>query len=192
MTADTVFKIIDIILQLTLVILAGMALSVWKKEIRGKDKYKFSKDLLTYIRELRFLVHSKNGSLHQIYINDILVDRQNFYADQLSMIGNVKVHFDQSVWGLFSHINTRSDILLPKQVRLLLEKLCPRSGKRIGSKSQYTYIQVGGVQIPPMTSLDDGEDLADAIYIMHETENLTIKEYFEQWEKLIAELHKSI
>lgn len=192
MNPDITIKIIEIILQLILVIFAGIALSAWKKEIRGKDKYKFAKDLLTYIRELRFLIHSNKGSYHQIYINDIFVDKDNFYKDQLSLIKDEKIYFDQSVWGLFSHINTRADILLPRQVRVLLDELCPRSGKRAGTKSQNTYIQLGGVEVPPMTAIDEKEDFTNVIYSMDNTRDMTLKEYFERWEKLVIELKKTI
>ena len=193
MNADTILKIIDTILQFILVIFAGLALSVWKKEVRGKDRYKLAKDLLSYIREIRFLIHTKSGSWHQIYINDIFTDRENFYNDQLSIIKNEKVVFDQNVWGLLNHINTRSDILLPKSVRLLLEDLCPRSGKRVGSKEQFTYIQIGGVEAPKVTNLDDDKEAhLDAVYQMHGTENWTLEEYFKRWEKLIIELQKSV
>lgn len=191
MNIDTPLRVIDTILQFALVIFAGLALSVWKKEIRGKDKYKLAKDLLIYIRELRFLVHSRNGSHHQIYLNDILVDRGNFFKDQLLMIKDEMVYFDQSIWSLFSHINTRSDILLPKRVRRLLEDLCPRSGNSVGSKNQYTYIHIGGVGESPMINLDSDEDSPDSIFHIHGAGDQTIREYFEQWEKLIVELQKS-
>ena len=193
MNTDTILKITDLIFQLILIIIAGLALSTWKKELRGKDRYKFAKDLLNYIREIRFLIHTKSGSWHQIYINDIFADRENFYKDQLIMIKDEKVVFDQSVWGLFNHINTRSDILLPKRVRLLLEDLCPRSGKHVGLKDQFTYIQLGGVEVPKMTNLDDDEEThLDAVYQMHGTENWTLEEYFKRWESLIVELQKSV
>lgn len=193
MSTDTILKIIDLGLQLTLVIFAGFALFTWKKEMRGRDRYKLAKDLLGYIREIRFLIHTKSGSWHQIYINDIFADRENFYKDQLLMIKNEKIVFDQSIWGLFNHINTRSDILLPKRVRLLLEDLCPQSGKRVGSKDQFTYIQLGGVEAPKVTSLDDDKEThLDAVYQMHGTENWTLEEYFKRWEKLIVELQKSV
>src|SRR3989344_7712344 len=86
-TYEFIFRVIETALQLVLVIFAGLALSVWKREVRGKDKYKLARELLTYIKELRFLIHSKNGSFHQIYLNDILVNRENFYNDQLILIG---------------------------------------------------------------------------------------------------------
>lgn len=191
MNLDIALKIIDTIFQLILVVFAGMALFVWKKEIRGKDKYQFAKDLLTYIQGLRFLVHSNKGSYHQIYINDIFVDRHNFYKEQLSLIKDEKVYFDQSVWGLFSHVSTRSDILLPKQVRALMDELCPKSGKRVGIKGEKTYIQLGGVKIPPMDNFDETEDLTNVIYSMDNGDK-TIKEYFEHWERLVNELQKSI
>ncbi len=187
-----ILKIINTILQLILVIFAGMALSVWKKEIRGKDEYKFAKDLLVYIRELRFMIHSKRGSYHQIYINDIFVNKNNFYEDQLSLIKDEKVYFDQSVWGLFSHINTRSDILLPKQVRVILDELCPRSGKRADIKSENTYIQLVGVETPTTTTLGEKEDFTNEIYSTDNTRDMTLKEYFQRWEKLIIELQKLI
>jgi len=39
-----------------LTVFAGMALFAWKREIRGKDKYNQAKELLGYIKELRFLI----------------------------------------------------------------------------------------------------------------------------------------
>lgn len=193
MSYEITLRIIEIILQLVVVIIAWKALSVWKSEIRGRDKYKLAKELLEYIKELRFLVHSKNESFHQIYLNDILVDKENFYNDQLFLIGKEKVYFDHSIWGLFSHVNTRSDVFLTNPIRLLIEELCPRSGKKISSdKGQYTFIHLGGVEIPKMRDIGNEKDSINDIYQMHSTEQLTIEEYFKKWERLVLELRKSI
>ncbi|MBI5221809.1 MAG: hypothetical protein HY979_03320 [Candidatus Magasanikbacteria bacterium] len=188
---ELIFRIIEIVLQLVLVVFAGLALSVWKREVRGKDKYKLAKELLVYIKELRFMIHSKNGSLHQIYLNDILVSEDKFYNDQLSLIGKDEVYFDQSIWGLFNHINVRADIFLPKQVRLILEDLYPSSGKRISAdKNQYTYIQLAGIEPTQIKSIGDDNDSSDGVYQIHSHEHLTIERYFRKWESLIVELQK--
>ncbi|MEK7561113.1 MAG: hypothetical protein AAB539_04135 [Patescibacteria group bacterium] len=191
MNPDTLLKIIDTILQLILVIFAGLALSVWKKEIRGRDRYKQAKDLLIYIQQLRFLVCSKNGSHHQIYLNDIFVDRENFYRDQLLMIKDEMVYFDRSIWDLFNDINLRSNIFLSGKVRLLMEKLCPIVCKHVASKNQYTYLHLdvdGTDGVPQMIN----RDIPDVAYQMQGTEKLTIKKYFDLWEALIAELRQSV
>lgn len=190
---EFIFRIIEIVLQLVLVVFAGLALSVWKREVRGKDKYKLAKELLAYIKELRFLIYSKHGSLHQIFLNDILVDKDKFYSDQLSLIGKEEVYFDQSIWDLFNHINVRADIFLPKQVRLILEELYPSSGKRIGTdKNQYIYIQLAGVEPTQVKKIGDENDSSDGIYQIHNHEHLTIERYFQKWESLIVELQKIV
>ncbi|MBU3918645.1 hypothetical protein KKC63_01935 [Patescibacteria group bacterium] len=190
---EPIFRVIEITLQLALVIFAGLALSLWKRKIRGKDKYRLAKNLLEYIKELRFLIHSKNGSFYQIYLNDILVDKEKFYKDQLSLIGKEKIYFDQSIWGLFNHLNIRSDIFLPKQIRLLLEELYPISGKRISAnKNQHTYLQLGSIETPSIKSIESGEDSMDGIYHMDNKKHLTIEEYFRKWERLTVELQKIV
>ena len=109
------------------------------------------------------------------------------------MIGEEKVYFDQSIFGLFSHINTRSDIFLPKQVRILLDELYPYSGKHVDSdKNSYTYIQISGVKEIKIKYFDDSKNSENSIYEIFETKGLTIKEYFIKWEKLIIELQKLI
>ena len=194
MTLEIIFRIIEIILQVILVILAGMALFTWKMEIRGRDRYRLARELLAYIKDLRFFINSKNNSWHQIYLNDILVDKNKFYNNQLSSIGKEEVYFDQSIFGLFSHINPRSDVFLPKRIRILLDELYPHSGKRIAdmNKNLYTYIQLGGVKKPNIIKIDGDKDPKDGIYKMFETKGLTIKDYFMKWEKLIIELQKLI
>lgn len=195
MEYELIFRIIEIVFQLILVIFAGIALFAWKREIRGRDKYRLAQALLEYIKEVRFIIYSKNGSLCQIYLNDILVDKNNFYNNQLSLIEKDKVYFDQSVWGLFSHINTRSNIFLPKQIRILLDELYPYSGKHIGSdKNLYTYIHLSGVITPQIKNLEKNKDQdpEDGIYEIYETKNLTIKDYFTKWEKLLIELQKFV
>ena len=190
MNLDIFLKIIDTIAQLILVVFAGLALSVWKREVRGKDKYRLARDLIEYMRQLRFLIHSKNKSYHQIYLNDILVDRNNFYRDQLSLIKNERVYFDQSIFDLFKHINTRSDMLLPKQIRSLVEELHPTSFKSIGlDRKQYTFIQLQGL---PTIEVHDDQNPGDHdhIYQIIGMERVTIQEYFEKWEKLVIELQK--
>lgn len=188
---ELIFRIIEIVLQLVLVIFAGLALSVWKREVRGKDKYKLAKELLVYIKELRFMIHSKNGSLHQIYLNDILVNKEKFYNDQLSLIRKEEVCFDQSIWGLFNHINVRADIFLPKQVRLVLEDLYPSSGKRISAdKNQYTYIQLVGIEPAQVKSIGDENDSNDGVYQIYNKDQLTVEQYFRKWESLIIKLQK--
>jgi hypothetical protein len=197
MSIDTLLKIIDTATSLCLVIFASLALSAWKKEIRGKDKYRLAKEILSYTRQLRFIIHSKSGSLYQIYINDILTDRKKFYKDQLIMIGNEKAYFDQSIWGLFGHINTRADILLPKEIRQLLEEICPNTSKIVGSKNEYTYVQLFGVKaakIGKVREQDGGEkdNHENTVHQINKQENLTIKEYFQRWEKLIVKLDKFV
>jgi len=190
---EIIFRITEILLQVALVILAGVALFTWKMEIRGRDRYKLARELLKYIKELRFFINSKNNSWYQIYLNDILTDKDKFYNDQLSLIGEEKVYFDQSIFGLFSHINTRSDIFLPKQVRILLDELYPYSGKHVDSdKNSYTYIQISGVKEIKIKNFDDSKNSENSIYEIFETKGLTIKEYFIKWEKLIIELQKLI
>lgn len=190
-TYEFIFRIVEIALQLVLVIFAGLALSVWKREVRGKDKYKLARELLAYIKELRFLIHSKNGSLHQIYLNDILVNEEKFYSDQLSLIANEEIYFDYSIWGLFNHLNVRADIFLSAQIRTLLEELYPSSGKKIGEdKSEYTYIQLVGIESPQIRSIGDENNSTGGIYQIHNKERLTIEQYFRKWESLIAELKK--
>jgi len=190
MKYDLIFKIIEIILQLVLLIFAGMALHAWKREIRGRDKYKLAKNLLSYIKEIRFLIYSKSGSMHQIFLNDILVNRKYFYSNQLCLIEKEKVYFDESIWELLSHINVRADIFLPKKIRLLLETLYPSSGKKIGSdKNQYTYIQLKYIE----TNTEDKRTVSEkGVWQIFSTEELTIKEYFQKWERLIIELQKLV
>jgi hypothetical protein len=185
---ELILRIIEIILQLVLVVFAGLALFAWKREIRGRDKYKLARELLEYIKELRFLIFSKDGVFHQIYLNDIFVDRKKFYENQIFLIKNEKAYFDNSIWGLFNHINTRGDVLLPKQIKPILESLCPMHGKKVGTKEdQITYIQLQG--IPKVDNKEiEGENLI--IYELNGTKNQTIEEYFKKWEKLINELKR--
>ena len=186
MPYETVLRIIEVALQLIMVAIAWKALSVWKSEIRGRDRYQSSKDLLEYIKKLRFLVHAK-GSFHQIYLNDILVKGKKFYKRQLSLIAKERVYFDRSFFGLFGHLNVRSDFFLPKQVRLALEELYPSSADFVSSdKSKYTYIQLSGVDLKKV------KDIGDGIFIFHPHEETTVGEYFRKWETLITELQKGI
>lgn len=189
---EILFKVIEILLQIVLVIFAWLALSAWKKELRGKDNYKLAKELLEYIKGLRFLVHGNTGSFHQIYINDILINKEEFYNDQLSLIKKDIACFDQSVFGLFSHINVRGDIFLPKNVKSILEDLYPGSGKPISlNKKEKTYIQLFGVKQVEITGIDECSGSMDGIYLINNTQ-ITIEEYFKKWEKLITELQKII
>jgi len=125
MTYENISGIIGVILQAIVAVIAWKALSVWKSEIRGRDKYKLSKDLLEYIKKIRFLVHTDKGSLHQIYLNDILVNKKEFYKKQLSLIAKEKVYFDENYMNLFDHINIRSNIFLQKMVGCFVLRLCP-------------------------------------------------------------------
>ena len=185
MTYEIVLRIIEILLQLILIVIAWRALLIWKLEIRGRDRYKLHKDLLEYIKKLRFLVHGKGNTFHQIYLNDILFDRKKFYEEQLAFISEEKVYFDRSFFYLFDHINTRSDIFLPKQIRIALEKLYPDSATFIDNdKNKYTYIQLDYV------GCEKNKNIKDGIYFPHLNGDITIKKYFEQWEKLIKELQK--
>ena len=186
------FKIIDILLQIVLIVFAWLALSAWKKELRGRDRYKLGKELLEYIKGLRFLVHQSSGSVHQIYLNDILIDKDKFYKDQLSLIKKDKVFFDQSVFGLFSHINVRGDIFLPKHIKLILEELYPGSGKQVSmNKKENTYIQLFGVKQTEIANVGDGDSSMEGVYLINNT-HITIEEYFKKWEKFIVELQKII
>ncbi len=191
MNIEITLRIIELSLHMILVIFAASALVAWKKELSGKDKYKLAKDLLGYVMNIRFLVHSKNGSFHQIYLNDIFVDKENFYNDQLTLISQEKVLFDRSIFGLFKHIEIRSDLLLPQQIRKILEELSPISGKRIDSnKSAHTYIQLGGIESSSPFVGEEKSDFSDEIYQMHSTQDCSIRQYFEKWENLVNELKR--
>ena len=73
----------------------------------------------------------------------------------------------------------------------MLEGLCPHSGKRISfDKNQCTYIQLGGVFTPKIKNLENNKNLECGIYEMDATKNLTVKEYFMKWEKLLTKLQK--
>ena len=183
---EIIFRIIEITSQLILVIIAWKALFTWKQEIHGKDQYKLAKDLLEYIKELRFLVYGKS-SMHQIYLNDILIDKERFYKEQLFFIVKEKVYFDRSFFCLFDHINTRSDILLPKEIRIALESLAFSSAKKLTSdKSQYTYVQLRGI------NTDKVNDLDDVLYIFDKNKDATFEDYFKKWETLIIALQNNI
>ena len=120
----------------------------------------------------------------------IYLSIKKFYNDQLALISQEKVLFDKSIWGLFKHINIRSDLLLPKQISKTLEELSPSFGKRISSdKNAYTFIQLCGIESPAFVN-EEEKDFSDEIYQIHSTENLTIGQYFEKWEKLVNELKK--
>jgi hypothetical protein len=179
---------------LIVVVIAWKALSVWKSEIRGRDKYKLAKELLEYIKELRFLVYFQNKSgksWHQIYLNDILVDQKKFYNDQLFLVGKEKIYFDQSILGLFKNVNTRSNIFLPKQIRSSLEELSPHHLIRVSlNESQHTYMRLGGIKTSAVKSIENGGNSKDVFYDMYEGKNLTIEDYFKKWENLILELKK--
>ena len=186
------FKIIEILSQIVLIVFAWLALSAWKKELRGRDRYKLGKELLEYIKGLRFLVHQSSGSVYQIYLNDILIDKDKFYKDQLSLIKKDEVFFDQSVFGLFSHINVRGDIFLPKHIKLILEELYPGSGQQASmNKKEKTYIQLFGVKQAEIANVGGGDNSMDGVYLINNN-HITIEEYFKKWEKLITELQKII
>jgi hypothetical protein len=187
---EIIFKIVEIGLQVVMAIFAGMALSIWKKELRGRDKYNQIKSLLEYIGEIRFTVFSKSGSIYFIYLNDILTDKK-FYEDDISPIAREKVFFDRSVMGLFHQVNTRSDFFLTKEIRTMIGELSPMHAKVVNAdKNKTTYIHMSGVKIPEIISLDKSSEKESYVYSMHGTEKLTIEAYFRKWERLIRKLQK--
>ena len=194
---DIILRIIDILVQGVLAILAGLALFTWKREIRGHDQYKLARELLSYLGEVRFLIYQKNGSLHQIYLNDILVRGEEFFKGQLSFVSKEKVYFDESLFDLFNHINIRSDLLLPRRIREPFDALCPSYGKLIGNdKSEYTYIKIQKVGVKPNKYADwelNQSVVGGAIYQIESFGNdLTFEQYFRRWEKFLVELNKFV
>jgi hypothetical protein len=193
MSYELILSTFSIILQLILVLIAWKALSAWKSELRGKEEHKLAKELLKYIKKLRFSIKTNSGSTYYVYLNDILIDGDNFYNNQIFLIKNEKVYFDESVWGLFSHMNIRSDVFLPENIRIILNDLQPSCMKNINhDKNQYTYIQIEGVKHLPVTVLDNEENnTINGIYDMYKEKNLCIEEYFKKWESLMKELNNS-
>lgn len=190
---EYIFRTIEILCQIILVFFAGFALFAWKREIRGRDQYQLAKDLLAYIKKLRFTIYSKDGlSFHQVYLNDILINKR-FYSDQILLIGKEDVYFGYSIFDLFKHINIRADIFLPKSVRLILDKLYPSSGKVVSSnKEKYTHIEVKVVRdIPSKYDNLETSSVGD-IYELDTFKNVSIEEYFKQWENLLLELYKYV
>lgn len=190
MKFDIFIQTTGLILQLILVIFAWLALSAWKKEVRGKDKYQFAKDLISYVKDIAFQIYTNNGSWHQIFLNDILVNRKKFYTEQIFRIKEEKVYFDETILGLFHHIEIRSDIFLPEKVRLALEALYPLSAKMITTnKTEHTYVHLKGVKVPRIFDLNGKKD-PTGIYELHSAKGITVEEYFKKWEELIIELNK--
>lgn len=184
---ENILRIIEIILQIIVVLIAWKALSVWKSEMRGQDKYKLARDLLEYIKNLRFVVYGKNGSLHQIYLNDILLKTKGFYSNHLRLTANEKTYFDSSIFHLFEHIDVRSDIFIPKQIRSNLEELSFITAELIDrDKSKHTYIHLDSIKFKKNDNLNDG------IYVLSQFRNIKIGEYFKKWEKLAIELRKIV
>ena len=189
---DLAFNIIDTVFQIIFVVFAGMALSTWKKEIRGKDKYEQAKDILQYVKKIAFQVHTTDGSYHQIFLNDILVNGNKFYSEQLVYIKNKKVFFDETILGLFNHIETRSDMFLPKKVRLALEVLQPSVTTKVSSKlNEFTYIHLQGVEVP-INYDTNGSKIDNAIYQFNFIKDMTYEEYFKKWEELVIELNRFV
>lgn len=185
MEIELILRVVETLIQCAILVVAVVALSTWKREMRGRDTFHSAKGLLEYVQGLRFLIYSKTGSLHQIYLNDIVRDRESFYREQLSFVGDEKVLFDETVWGVFNHLNIRSDFFIGKEIRDILMDLFPASGKIVQeAKDTVTYIHVDGFARPLET------DVTQGIYEIHTRNSLTIKEYFERWERLIAKLQK--
>lgn len=184
-------RIIELLLQFLLVIFAGLALLTWKNEIRGKDRYELAKSLLNKIKDFGFVIYSKDGSIHYIYLNDILINRKSFYEEQLYRIGEETAYFDISIWGVLRELNVRTDILLPKKIRILLDELLPQYSKRISEDmNSHTYIHITGAETPNFKVIGDDEgQTSDGIQIIN-SKTLSIKDYFKTWDKLIYELKK--
>jgi len=123
--------------------------------------------------------------MHQIYLNDILNDRNAFYKEQLFSIRDEKVLFDENVWNLLHHLNVRSDFFISKDIRDILMDIYPASGKILTEdKGNVTYVQIDGF------ANKSDQDFTKGIYEIHTKKPLTIGEYFEKWESLILKLQK--
>lgn len=178
-------EIIDIAIQLSLLFIAWKALWVWRSEIRGRDKYNQVKSLLVYIQDINFIVTAPS-SIHQICINDILVNRSEFYNIQLNLITDNKIYLDRSVFGLFNHINTRADVFLPTRLRELLDVVRPGFLRKSQQhKNNCTYISFQGVDLSNVKEIESDQ-------LFEWKENLNIKTYFERWEQLVTELQKAL
>lgn len=191
MTTETTLRIIEVALQVILVLLAGSALYSWKREMRGKDKYHLAKSLLEYVKKLRFLIYSKNESLHQVLLNDIFVNKEKFYNDQLTLVAEEKVLFDENIVNVFKHIDARADFFLPQQIRELLSDLSFNFGHTVGTdKKEHTYISLSIAGEPASFFGKKEDSFPVGIYELGPLKDLTIRGYFQKWEKLITELQK--
>lgn len=186
--SDLIFRVLDAALQLGLLVCAIFALFTWKNEIRGKERYRFAKELLDYIKEVAFIVHTRDGSLHQIYLNDIFDNREKFYSDQLRLIGKSHVHFStNSFWGLLPEVQTRNDLFLPKTIRHMIDEIRPGSSKWVNDPDVYIQIRTPRVQDSKAEpSLERHQEFCQP----YGFEDLTIEEYFKRWEKLIRALRR--
>jgi hypothetical protein len=187
-TGDLTFKIFDVVLQLGLLTCAIFALFTWKSEIRGKERYRFAKELLDYIKEIAFIVHHKDGSLHQIYLNDIFDNRESFYDVQLKLIGKSHVYFStNSFWQLLPDVQTRNDLFLPKTIRDMIDEIKPGSSKWVDDPDVYIQIRTPKTRDPKAEpTLNKSQEFCQP----YGFESLTIEEYFRRWEKLIKALRR--
>jgi hypothetical protein len=190
---EIIIAITGLILNLIIICISVRALSIWKTEIKGRDKYKLSKSLLEYLQDISFLIYDKD-SIHKIYLNDILDDRKMFFKEHLKYVGDKKIYFGESVFYLFDHLKLRSDIFITQELRKSLEKINPNMFKFVNiDKEKSTYIEIIGIDTKKLSKVTFVDDkYKDGIYTSAIYDNLTIKDYFSLWEKVIKELLKDV
>jgi hypothetical protein len=194
---EDILKILEVVSEIIIAMTACVALNSWKKKINEEDKYRMAKDLLKKIKGIEFIVKKPNlTEFHFIYLNDILVDKNKFYNDQLSLISDKRVFIDiNSANNLLDYINinTRSDFFVPKKIRECLNDLylsfCTETFKK---EEVDRYITI---KIPKNKYQNNNNKVNDEIKDLCcflNNKELTIKEYFLKWEKLLNELQKEI
>lgn len=194
MDYETVLRTIETASAFAVAIIAWRALYVWKREVRGRDKYQLAKNLLEKLKEVRFIIHTPK-SVHQIYLNDLLVrDSKMIYEEWWNLFANEQVLVDGSYWHVshYLDIRTRSEILLPKKIRDGIDDVLPgllKNAEKSGVESVYMQIFAPANEKPQAVV---GEANKDTLYKLDGYRTLTFKEYFSRWEKLLKELQKEV
>jgi hypothetical protein len=182
---------------LTLLV-AVRALSIWQKELKGKGKYEKLKELLYLIEKIRFTIHLKDGGYQFISMKDL--DEKDFFKKYLMYKDSV-LYFDQSIMSLNNYFNMREDIFLDKKITKILNIIVP-SAISITEVKKQENIFVSLVNATPTEgyvlqktyyqSIKDIDDIFCYKIMSPQFSNLTVQQYFQNWNKLIKLLKKEV
>lgn len=191
-----IFEGLHLIISILIVYLAWIALSTWKIEVVGKDKYQYSKKMIDKIKELRFIINASHVVdpmlvfISQVHVADLILEKEalGFHIDR---IGKKLVLFDYTYLNACDNFDIRKDLDMPPEIRESFKKVLFRNAARPNKEEEQNPV----ISCPDFHEgmwTTEVEKWKNTRFKPIHNQEITYEEFLETWKKILEYFMKEI